>query len=260
MVAALANLGSAVRVPTLGELYGQSPTLGGNPLLKPERGTTLDAGVRASGPLGPFAAELDAFGFARAVDDLVAYRRANFVAARPYNVASATVRGAELGVALALPRRLRMSEALTLLDARDDATALPLPLRPRLVSASRITLSFGEAMGLEGADMGLTLIRQSSRYVDPAALTVLPHQTHLDADVSLSVDAGGVGAMDAGHVRYVILYDEYVLGRPNNQIMTRYSISESTFHRYRREAIRALASELARDEESLPPEQATSQP
>ena len=84
-----------------------------------------------------------------------------------------------------------MSEALTLLDARDDATALPLPLRPRLVSASRITLSFGEAMGLAGADMGLTLIRQSSRYADPAALTVLPHQTHLDADVSISVDVGG---------------------------------------------------------------------
>ena len=73
-------------------------------------------------------------------------------------------------------------------------------------------------------------------------------------------DAGGVGATDAGHVRYVILYDEYVLGRPNNQIMTRYSISESTFHRYRREAIRALASELARGEEILSREQATSEP
>jgi hypothetical protein len=31
--------------------------------------------------------------------------------------------------------------------------------------------------------------------------------------------------------------------------MIRYSISESTFHRYRREAIAALARELARQEE-----------
>ena len=73
-------------------------------------------------------------------------------------------------------------------------------------------------------------------------------------------DAGGAGSTEAERVRYVILYDEYVLGRPNNQIMTRYSISESTFHRYRREAIRALASELARQEEILSPEQAASQP
>ncbi|MEO6398046.1 MAG: hypothetical protein ABIP13_06225 [Tepidiformaceae bacterium] len=82
----------------------------------------------------------------------------------------------------------------------------------------------------------------------------------LIAGIERLKDAGGVGAMDGGHVRYVILYDEYVLGRPNNQIMARHSISESTFHRYRREAIRALASELERGEEILSREQAASEP
>lgn len=73
-------------------------------------------------------------------------------------------------------------------------------------------------------------------------------------------DAGGTGPTEAAGVRYLILHDEYVVGRPNHQIMTRHSISESTFHRYRREAIRAVASELARQEELLSAEQAASQP
>jgi hypothetical protein len=41
------------------------------------------------------------------------------------------------------------------------------------------------------------------------------------------------------------------LGRPNTYIMTHHSISETTFHRYRRLAIRALASELAAQEQLL---------
>ena len=52
-------------------------------------------------------------------------------------------------------------------------------------------------------------------------------------------------------LRYAILHDEYVLGRPNHQIMARHSISESTFHRYRRVGTRALAAELARREHLL---------
>jgi hypothetical protein len=52
-------------------------------------------------------------------------------------------------------------------------------------------------------------------------------------------------------LQYLILHEEYVLGRPNTSIMTRHSISESTFHRYRREAIHAIAAELAAQEALL---------
>ena len=62
-------------------------------------------------------------------------------------------------------------------------------------------------------------------------------------------DTGVANLGDGESGRFMILHDEYVLGRPNSQIMIRYSISESTFHRYRREAIAALARELARQEE-----------
>ena len=76
-------------------------------------------------------------------------------------------------------------------------------------------------------------------------------RTVLMASIQRLNEAGGTGPTETTNVRYLILHDEYVLGRPNHQIMTRRSISESTFHRYRREAIRALASELAQQEELL---------
>ena len=52
-------------------------------------------------------------------------------------------------------------------------------------------------------------------------------------------------------LHYAILHDEYVLGHSTVRIMTRRSISESTLHRYRREAIRAVAQDLETREEAL---------
>ena len=42
-----------------------------------------------------------------------------------------------------------------------------------------------------------------------------------------------------------MLKEAYVDGRPNKQIMQRYALSEGTFHRARRRAIDALASDVA---------------
>jgi hypothetical protein len=52
-----------------------------------------------------------------------------------------------------------------------------------------------------------------------------------------------------GALQYSILREEYLLGKPNNQIIVRHGISESTFHRNRREAIAMLARELMRRED-----------
>lgn len=43
---------------------------------------------------------------------------------------------------------------------------------------------------------------------------------------------------------FLVLHDAYVLGEPNRDIMSRLYISESTFNRTRRRAIRALAKAL----------------
>jgi len=62
---------------------------------------------------------------------------------------------------------------------------------------------------------------------------------------------GGQGRGEPEALQYLILHDEYVLNRPVKAILTRYSISESGLHRHRREAISALANELASRENAL---------
>jgi hypothetical protein len=52
-------------------------------------------------------------------------------------------------------------------------------------------------------------------------------------------------------LHYRILREEYMDGEPNKQIMLRHSISESTFHRIRRDGIAILARELREQEELL---------
>jgi hypothetical protein len=49
---------------------------------------------------------------------------------------------------------------------------------------------------------------------------------------------------------FAILREEYVLGHPVPQILIRRSISESTFHRYRRDATRAVARDLVSREQA----------
>jgi len=55
----------------------------------------------------------------------------------------------------------------------------------------------------------------------------------------------------ASDLFFNILNDEYLQGIPNKQIMRRYAIGEGTFHRYRREAIALLTSELLARESRL---------
>ena len=48
-----------------------------------------------------------------------------------------------------------------------------------------------------------------------------------------------------GWLHYLVLKEAYVDGRPNKQVMQRYALSEGTFHRARRRAIDAIASDVA---------------
>jgi hypothetical protein len=61
------------------------------------------------------------------------------------------------------------------------------------------------------------------------------------------------GAPEA--LQYHILYERYVLQRSTRHVMTRRSISESTFHRYRRDAVSAVARQLEAQEELVAPRQ-----
>jgi hypothetical protein len=48
-----------------------------------------------------------------------------------------------------------------------------------------------------------------------------------------------------GWLHFLVLYEAYVEGRPNKQIMQRYYLSEGTFHRARRRAIDTLARDIS---------------
>lgn len=55
----------------------------------------------------------------------------------------------------------------------------------------------------------------------------------------------------AAALQYQILREEYLLGLPNKQIVARHGLSESSFHRQRREAVAILALELWQREQTL---------
>lgn len=54
----------------------------------------------------------------------------------------------------------------------------------------------------------------------------------------------GAAAGRSGWLHHLVLYEAYIDGRPNKQIMQRYQLSEGTFHRARRRAIDAIATDL----------------
>jgi vitamin B12 transporter len=188
-----------VRVPTLGEAYGASAVLRGNPDLLPETGVSFDVGARAAGGErdDPVRASGAVTGFARFAEDLVAYRRTSIGGVRPFNVGTARVMGVELEAALDLVRHVRAEVALTLLDPRDTDSGVTSDLLPyvaRLVAAPGIEVyadePFASAPVVERLSLATRLVARGERVGDAAGLVVLPAQTWLDLDglVSLSDD------------------------------------------------------------------------
>jgi vitamin B12 transporter len=208
----LANVGRYVRVPTLGEVYGDSGVVHGNPLLQPEEGYTADLGLRArTRAWGVFqGAYVDAFAFGHWVDGLIAYEHLAQGYLTPYNVGRARVLGAEVLAGLALTRIVRVEVATTSLDPRDTTPTRTtvndiLPYRSRLIAAPRVRADWKiknrNSLSALGAE--LRTVYQSSRYVDPAGLGVIPQQTSVDAEV----DAGWFDGLLTARLRVADLFN-----------------------------------------------------
>ena len=67
----------------------------------------------------------------------------------------------------------------------------------------------------------------------------------------LKPPTGAIGASAPEALQYYILHEEYVLSKSTSYIVTRYSISESTFFRNRRAAVSAVARHLETQEEII---------
>jgi vitamin B12 transporter len=185
------NLGRYARVPTLGELYGVSAVVRGSSALLPERGEAWDLGARWEAPLGPVWTYIDAFGFARRVSDLIAYRRSSIGAVQPYNVGSARVLGAEFEAGAQWAEHVRSSVSLTLLDPRDTTPGRNLsndliPFQSRLQGSAFIEGVVDPGLSLmRRAGLDARLSYRGSRLADPAGLLVLPASSELDLGATL---------------------------------------------------------------------------
>jgi iron complex outermembrane receptor protein len=189
---AFANVGRYVRVPTLGELYGTSVIVHGNPVLAPESGVSLDVGARWTGRAGgearPAWASLTPF--VRWATALVSYVRSPQGYVEPFNVASARFTGVEAQVGTGFLRWFAADLSGTLQDPRDTTAGRlivndVLPFQSRLVVVPRLSAeSQRVALGPVGRLRAeLRWVYQASRYADAAGLGVIPAQSSLDAEL-----------------------------------------------------------------------------
>ncbi|NOU35131.1 MAG: TonB-dependent receptor, partial [Polyangiaceae bacterium] len=200
--ALLANAASYVRQPTLGELYGISGAVRGNPALGSERGLSADLGFRAldlsRGSWG--SAGLAAFVYGRVARDLVAYRRSSLGYVTPYNVGEARVLGAELEAAARLFRRVLLRASATLADPRDTGSATEgntlLPFQSRLLATAEMEweLPAIPLLGVSEAHLAVRYQHQTSRYADPTGLVVIPEQGNLGVELDALFARGHVRA------------------------------------------------------------------
>lgn len=188
-VTLLGNIGRAVRVPTLAELYGISASVRGTPELAPEIAYSADVGARgtlASGPWGH--AWADAFVFGRLSRNLIGFRRSSLGFLRPFNVGRARSAGAELSLGLELGAHLESDLGLAFLDPRDTSPDRGvendlIPFQSRWVARHDVELftqGAGLPLELSAAAVGARQAFRSARVADPAGLVVIGSEYALD--------------------------------------------------------------------------------
>jgi vitamin B12 transporter len=193
-VSLFASVGRYARVPTLGELYGTSVVVRGQPSLRSEEGVTLDLGARYthafSPEIQPLALSLS--GYVRHATDLVSFVRTAQDYLVPINLGEVRLAGLELDASAGFARYFAGELATTLMDARDQTpgrtlTNDRLPYHSRLVLAPGLRASTPKLLpfAVTRATLGARLVYQSSRYADPAGQAVIPEQASLDVDAAL---------------------------------------------------------------------------
>jgi len=185
-------VGRYARTPTLGELYGISVLVRGNPALVQETGLTTDAGLRFA-----FAQHGETRlpwgfvgGFARWTNELVQYVRTSLGYVVPENIGSAQFTGLEAQVGTGLYRWFAVDVSATALDPRNTTSDRlvvndVLPFESMLVLVPRLSAEVRDlALGPIGRVRAeVRWVYQSSRYADTAGLAVIPEQSSLDAEL-----------------------------------------------------------------------------
>lgn len=190
-------LARQARAPTLGEKFGLSDSLLGNPDLASEGAFAGELRVAAHTDPEVPALTTEIVGFSRFASDLIAYRRTSLGTYRPFNVASARVLGGEASATFVPVPAIAFGASGTIIDAQNpDAPttekALPLVARGSMSAFGRArTPAIAADTGIGALSTGVTFTFRSERPADPAGLIVLPSVVGLDADMALEI-AGGL--------------------------------------------------------------------
>ncbi len=185
-----AGAGHYNRLPTLGELYGLSQLVLGNPALSPESGETAELGLRLTALASGDSPRLfvDISGFVRKSRDLISYVRTAQGYLSPLNNASSRTLGGELSVGARPLDGVETSLEVSLLDPRNTSSdrttvndILPFVSRATVSGQAGYTARFDGVCNEAGVNVRGNY--QSSRYADPAGKGVIPSQTTFDVEL-----------------------------------------------------------------------------
>jgi len=198
-VTVFASIARYVRPPTLGEQYGSSSSVVGNPLLEQESGGSLDIGARLDLHLDD-TLELGAecVGFGRLASGLITYERSSAGVLKPFNLGDARVLGVEGALALRLFDVVVAGGSLTFLDPRDTTATRTttndlVPFFARVVATPSLAVEVRDLVHEARFDflrIGADLAYRSPRFADPAGLVQLPEAIELGADAALGFARG----------------------------------------------------------------------
>jgi len=172
------------RFATLGERFGMSASMRGNPQLRAERGVGADLGFRLGQRLKRAEFQAQGSGYYRQTYDVIAYQRVALGYVRPFNLDQGRFLGADLQLAADAWSMLRCKGSISLLHARsigDDGDQGPIPFRSAWSGQVELTL-YKEQLtrSLSLLSAGVTLSYRGQRFADPAGLIVIPSQASLD--------------------------------------------------------------------------------
>jgi iron complex outermembrane receptor protein len=145
----LGNIGRAVRIPTLQELFGTEGVILGNPDLQAEKAKLRDVGVRVAPPAwGPLTGmALEVAYFHDPIDDVIVFVQNSQQLIVPENVSRALLEGEEVSARGRLGDRLAVSLNYTHQNAIDESDVPylrgnQLPGRPRHELYARAELAW----------------------------------------------------------------------------------------------------------------------